>query len=417
MSGTLSPIPMQDSSSKSFLAHLYSKRRTAAVGAVLALIALCISSIPVKAQRKKNTGPRALAVVTWNGDSPIPEPGTSVLTPVTILVEGRFYDAALYQAQPEPLAVDAGVVYDVFKNGDPIGTFNVGGSRQDKGVWYGLGRFDAKKEKSAQAAKSTSPAPSTPAEGDDDRPKLRRGPAPPPPPKQQTDEVLNNIDRDPERPTLRRQSAEERKAKSAAATPAKEFVPPAMHMAVAISDAGGPEARPFTFRAKPGEVDQLRAAMEKLARAELDKLRKAPKPPENKVVPGKRERFHGPTSFPPLELQNPTFGVFDVNGNNAPIVVYSAAAMVDGVKKYITVAAWEEIDESLRKVFAQVTDDHHLDVYPRLEIIDAVDARGNGRGELLFRDFGDQGNRFALYHPGPDSLELLFDSASAQSER
>jgi len=106
-----------------------------------------------------------------------------------------------------------------------------------------------------------------------------------------------------------------------------------------------------------------------------------------------------------------------VNGNNAPIAVYSAAAMVAGTRKYITVAAWEEIDESFRKVFAQVTEDHHLDVYPRLEIIDAVDARGNGRGELLFRAFGDQGNRFALYHPGPDSLELLFDSSTAQSER
>jgi len=416
MSGTLSPISIKDFSSKSFLAHLYRNRRTVALGAVTLLIALCIGSIPARAQRKKNAGPRALAVVTWNGESVIPEPGTTVLTPVAILVEGRFYDAELYQAQPEPLAVDAGVIYDVFKNGDPIGTFNVGGTRQDKGVWYGLGRFDAKKEKPAQAAKSTSPAPSAPAETDDERPKLRRGPAPPPPPKQQTDEVLNNIDRDPERPTLRRQTAEERKAKSAAATPAKEFIPPAMHMAVAISDAGGPEARPFTFRAKPGEVDQLRGAMEKLARTEFDKLRTPTKPPARGVA-GTKERFHTATSLPPLELQNSTFGVFDVNGNNAPIVVYSATAIVNGMKKYISVAAWEEIDESLRKVFAQITDDHHLDVYPRLEIIDAVDARGNSRGELLFRAFGDQGNRFALYHPGPDSLELLFDSASAQSER
>src|SRR5690349_13036010 len=178
MSGTLSPISMQNYSSKSFLAHLYRKCPAVVAGATIVLIALCSVPITAGAQRKKNSGPRALAVVTWNGDSAIPEPGTSVLTPVAILVEGRFYDAELYQAQPEPLAVDAGVIYDVFKNGDPIGTFNIGGSRQDKGVWYGLGRFDAKKEKSAQAAKSTSPAPSAPAEGDDDRPKLRRGPAP-----------------------------------------------------------------------------------------------------------------------------------------------------------------------------------------------------------------------------------------------
>jgi hypothetical protein len=402
---------MQDYSSKSFLAHLYSKRLSTAVAAVIILIVLCIKPFAVDAQRKKNSGPRSLAVVTWNGDSPTPEPGTSVLTPVAILVEGRFYDAELYQAQPEPLAVDAGVIYDVLKNGDPIGTFNVGGSRQDKGIWYGLGRFEAKKEKSATPAKSSSATPSAPVATDDDRPKLRRGPAPPPPPKQQTDEVLNNIDRDPERPTLRRQTAEERRAKIATA-PAKEFVPPAMHMAVAISDAGGPEPRPFTFRAKSGEVDQLRAAMEKLARAELDKLRKTPKPAEQRTAVSGKQRTHHAAASLGLALQDASFGVYDVNGNNAPVMLYSAAAMVDGMKRYITVAAWEEIDESLRKIFAQVTDDRHLDVYPRLEIIDAVDARGNGRGELLFRAFGDQGNRFVLYHPGPDSLELLFDSAS-----
>src|SRR5437763_4778918 len=291
MSGTLSPISMKDFSSQSLFAHLYSSRRFM-VGAAL-VAALAINPLSIRAQRKKNSGPRALAVVTWNGDSSTPESSTSVLTPVAILVEGRFYDAELYQAHPEPLAVDAGVIYDVFKNGDPVGTFTVGGSRQDKGIWYGLGRFDARKEKSAAAAKNSSTAPAAPAT-EDDRPKLRRGPPPPPAPKDQTDEVLNNIDRDPERPTLRRQTAEERKAKSV--VPAKEFVPPTIHMAVAISDAGGPEARPFVFRAKPGETDQLRAAMEKLARAEIDKLRKTPKPPITQGHPGMRQRTLSSTS-------------------------------------------------------------------------------------------------------------------------
>jgi hypothetical protein len=157
----------------------------------------------------------------------------------------------------------------------------------------------------------------------------------------------------------------------------------------------------------------MEAAMEKLARAELDKGRKenpAIKKAEGKRMVGKTERFHG-MPWPPADLQNSKFGVYDVNSDNAPILVYSATATVDGEKKYVTVAAWEEIDQSLRKVFAQVTDDKHLDVYPRLEVIDAVDARGNERGELLFRAFGDQGSRFILYHPGPDSLEVLFDSA------
>ena len=335
-----------------------------------------------------------------------------MLTPVAIRVEGRYYDAELFQAQPEPFAIDPGVLYDVLKNGEAIGTFTIGAAREHNNVWYGTGSFEKKGAKE-QSAKAAPTKPATPAEPEDERPKLRRGAPPPPAPKEQTDEVLNNIDRDPERPTLRRHTAEERKAQSSA--PVKEFVPPEMHMLVAVSDAGGPEPRPFTFHAKPGEVDQLRAAMEKLARAELNKLRKAPKAPER--LTGKRERFHGPASWPPIELQNGNLGIFDVNSDNAPILVYSATAIVDGAKKYVTVAAWEEIDQSLRKVFAQTTDDQHLDVYPRLEVIDAVDASGNGRGELLFRAFGDQGSRFVLYHPGPDSLNLLFDSARGESSR
>jgi len=372
------------------------------------------------AQKKKPSGPRALAVVAWNGDSPKPNPHTSVLTPVAILVEGRYYDANLYQAQPEPLAVDSGVVYDVLQNGDPIGTFTVGGARNKEAVWYGTGQFDPKGATTAQVGKpgatttvgGQTASQSSASLGEDDRPHLRRGTPPPPAPKQETDEVLTSIDRDPQRPTLRRHTAEERKAEAATAAPPAEFVPPQVHALAAVSDAGGPEARSFVFHSKAGELDELRAAMEKLARAELDKLRK---PPASREKTGKADRFHGPATWSLLQLQDAKFGVFDVNGNNAPIVVYSAAAMVDGAKKYVTVAAWEEIDESMRKIFAQVTDDHHLDVYPRLEVVDAVDSSGNGRGELLFRAFGDQGSRWLLYHPGPDSLNLLFDTAHGAS--
>jgi len=398
---------MKHDSSTYPLAHLYRKKEFFVCSALLVVLAAASVEPPMAgAQRKKESGPRAVAVVSWNGDDPTPTPGTSVLTPVAIRVEGRYYDAELYQAQPEPLAVDPGVVYDVLKSGDVIGTFTVGAPRERDGMWYGTGAFEKKGAKE-QAAKRAPPKPAAPAQPEDERPKLRRGAPPPPAPKEQTDEVLNNIDRDPERPTLRRHTAEERKAQASA--PVKEFVPPQMHMVVAVSDAGGPEPRPFTFHAKAGEVDMLRASMEKLARAELGKTRK-PEVSTSKTVPGSRRPIPA-SAANAIALQNGSLGIFDVNSNNAPILVYSAAAVVDGAKKYITVAAWEEIDQSLRKVFAQITDDNHLDVYPRLEVIDAVDAGGSGRGELLFRAYGDQGSRFVLYHPGPDSLNLLFDSA------
>ena len=390
--------------------HLYRKAGPC-VAALVVMTLWLACPLVMRTQRKKDSGPRAIAVVTWNGDDPVPTPGTSVLTPVTILVEGRYYDAELYQAQPEPMAIDSGVIYDVLKGGDVVGTFTVGGGRDQDGTWYGLGKFE--KKGSDEQKTKTAPKPSAPtAPSEDDRPKLRRGAPPPPAPKEQTDEVLKNIDRDPERPTLRRHSATEAKKPS---VPTKEFIPPAMHMMVAVSDASGPEPRPFTYRTKPGEADQFRALMEKLTRAELEKLRK-PAEASRSGAASRKTRTLTPTPVP-LEVKNVKFGMFDVNSDNAPILVYSATAMVNGEKKYITTAAWEEIDGSLRKVFSQITDDQHLDVYPRLEIIDAVDASGNGRGELLFRAYGDQGSRFVLYHPAPDSLNLLFDSAHGESAR
>jgi len=407
-------------------AHLYRKAVVfACAGLMLLAAAGWFAPQAAHAQRKKQSGPRAIAVVTWNGDSPKPVPHASVVTPVAILVEGRYYDANLYQAQPEPMALESGVIYDVLKTGEPIGTFTVGGVREQNDTWYGTGLFEPKGAITVQMTKSgaqttrsgqTVAASKSTAGAEEDRPRLRRGTPPPPAPKEQTDAILSTIDRDPERPTLRRHSAEEIKAQqSAANAPPPSFVVPETHMLAAVSDAGGPESHSFIPHYKTGEFAQIRDDMEKLVRAELEKQRKQLSSPPQKT--GRQQRVHTPPASSPIELDNPKFGIFDVNGNNAPIVIYSATVMLDGAKKYITVAAWEEIDESLRKVFTQVTDDAHLDVYPRLEIIDAVDASGNGRGELLFRAFGDQGNRFVLYHPGPDSFDLLFDSARAESAR
>jgi hypothetical protein len=64
----------------------------------------------------------------------------------------------------------------------------------------------------------------------------------------------------------------------------------------------------------------------------------------------------------------------------------------------------------MRKLFSSVTDSAHLDVFPRLELIDAVDAEGTGRGDLLFRAAGGDTPSYQLYHVGPDSLRKLFDS-------
>jgi hypothetical protein len=398
---------------------------------VLAALLACALPLALRGQKKQPRGPRAIAVVAWTSDRATPNVRTSVLTPIAILAEGRYYDANLYLAQPMPLALDSGVIYDVLKNGDPIGTFTVGGALDKNDAWYGTGLFQDKSSAAPQSAKGgpltlhsrnggKAPESTSNSAAADDRPRLRRGPPPPQAPQQQTDSELASIDRDPNRPKLHRETEGEiqqekaQQKKAEAANPQAILNDSETHMLAAVSDAHGPEEHSFVFHYKDNEKEDLRSAMEKLARSELARSGVASEGPKTSARKSTRQQHSQPLGG---ALEDVHFAAFDVNTDNAPIVVYSATAMVNDKKKYITVAAWEEIDESLRKIFAQVTDDAHLDVYPRLELVDALDADGNGRGDLLFRAIGDQGSRFVLYHPGPDSLDLLFDSSRAESRR
>jgi hypothetical protein len=84
------------------------------------------------------------------------------------------------------------------------------------------------------------------------------------------------------------------------------------------------------------------------------------------------------------------------------------AAGTAGVTYFITLVAKADIYGDLRTLRANLTDTHHLDEFSRLELIDAVDADGDGRGELLFREVSDAGSAWGLYRAGADQLFPLF---------
>jgi hypothetical protein len=67
-----------------------------------------------------------------------------------------------------------------------------------------------------------------------------------------------------------------------------------------------------------------------------------------------------------------------------------------------------DVQGNLEKVFSSVTDISRLDVTPRLELVDAVDAEGNGRGDLLFRRTSASDSDFILYRLVGNSLEEVF---------
>jgi hypothetical protein len=69
-----------------------------------------------------------------------------------------------------------------------------------------------------------------------------------------------------------------------------------------------------------------------------------------------------------------------------------------------------DIYSNLHKLYLGITDKYHLDLTPRLELIDAVDADGDGRGELLFQETTDAGNGYVIYRATADTLWKMFDS-------
>jgi len=388
---------------------------------MLALVAL-VASVSVAQSRKKEKGPRALAVVEMPADGK----SKPRLIPITILVDGRFWDASIYRADPRPMALDPGNVYEVERSGKPVGFFTVGEALHAKDRWIGLGDYKPESEKPPEAAKSPKPH----RVEDDDRPVLHKrqsttaepeaapsaqssppsaAPAPPSPPPD-----------DPNRPVLRRgkpkpQPQEEVQETGSPSKP--QSAPPAAkakaaEVLPAISDAGGPEPRPYTYAWAPDEQPKLTKAISDIATAEVARY----------VKNTPALRFGPAATFDQVVVR-----AFDLHYDNTPEIVFTArvpavappASRTRTTKPpppapdfffYVTVVGQTDLYGQMRKLFSSVTDSAHLDAFPRLELIDAVDAEGTGRGDLLFRTASDTPS-YQLYHVGPDSLRKLFDSA------
>jgi len=466
------------------------------VGLVLSSLAQDQQDVPQiapysnRAREKQDTGPRALALLQLAPN------GKATLIPIVIRIDKRFYDAASYKADPVPMALDSGTVYEAERSGSSLGLFTVGAALHSTAVnaispWIATGAWlpagsEAPKTalkaenvpvgiestdapprltrsdntKGTPAAGTTAPssspntAPESPSPGS-----KPSGPPPAPPAQSQPPEKSppsnsesaesNSHADEGNRPRLRRgrptqplpsdedipgysRPGESTAAKTTAGpvTSAAPSLPEGTQLIPAISDTDGPDPHSYAFEWGKGEEDDRRKQMLELAKAEFSKYLTAQ---VKDTIPARsagnggavRARPKSPKA-PDVAFENVQMRTFDLWGNNQPVLVLSAeahlpmppvthtASSAEVTQYTITLVARTDIYSNLHKIYAGITDKYHLDVTPRLELIDAVDADGDGRGELLFREISDVGSGYVIYRATTDTLWKMFDSLNQE---
>jgi hypothetical protein len=283
---------------------------------------------------------------------------------------------------------------------------------------------------------SSSPSSSHPTLGGDTQEANAQPPTTPAPPASSSDE------NDPDRPTLHRgkPASQPRASKASTATAKASTTKPAPAAAAsqppdapsptlapqpgraypAISDAGVYETRSFFYPMTPAEREERGRPMLALA---LDEVRAYyNKRQQAQAAPTTPAKAPAKTAARPPDFVISEYDLraFDLDFSNSPTFVLTAKVPAPKTQPpaaseldyFVTLVARVDINGQVQKIFSSVTDKNHLDAFPRLEIIDAIDADANGRGDLLFRRHSDSGISYALYRIYPYEMMKLFEGGA-----
>lgn len=430
-----------------------------------AFCVLLLLAVPATAQFRgatppKKINPRAVAVLQVLPNN------TARLLPVSIFLDGKFYDARYYMAKPVPLALYSDTVYEALPDGMPSGFFTVQNARiapniiWGEGTWKPLGaestsksaKSDSskpeekgpvstvvfqgtiketkeekkqdkreekqreKEDKQKQKTASTQPPPpiSPPKDDDDpDRPVMKKAPS-------ETQVKIDAQDLtpkmpadDPDRPSLSRANPTPQEDKPEELKPPQAGIPGAKYI-VAVSDPDPMENRPYDYHWSDSEKATLQQKLSKMA---MDALRK----------------FASRDTTAPLakdaKFSDVQFRAFDLDLSNSPYLVFTgrvdptlqqAQPARPGTKApeqlatfYVTLVVRLGSSGEFHVLMSKATDSRHLDLAPRYDLIDAVDANGDNRADLLFRRTNDSGSTFVIYQVTPFQLTQLFEGGQA----
>ena len=429
-------------------------KRALALLAVLSLPAWAQYPGHVSTSKKPAPTMRSIAVVEWTGD--IGKPSASRIIPISVFDGEMYQPGGLYLAKPQPLALEPGTEYVLQDAGVARGLFDVNSAQDVDGYWFGYGAWKPtaalpKKAKPKQGVRmpqvvtdsgngrphfkgrdaspgtdnSTPPDSSTPASkppareakpetrGDPDRPTLRHrqdsSEASPSPDTPDAAPETATAGGDPDRPHM----AHGQQTPVASAPPQLTGVPPGLQQMIAVSDAGDREVHPFVYLwSDPADAVKMQAEMELAASQAVAATEPHTKPaPKAHAVVRKGSKTAPPP--PRLAFTNQHFKAYELTYSGGATLVFSAETTDPaGQVKYVTLIAQPDFNGVPKVLFKSITDDSHLDQIPKMRLVDAVDARANNRGDLVFELRTRHEREFVIYRISAGLAEQVFTTGS-----
>jgi hypothetical protein len=406
---------------------------------------------------------RSVAVLEWTGDPG--KPKSSRLIPITVFDQGDYQDGGLYMARPAPLAVLSDTLYELQVSGVPKGYFDVTSAGKLDDTWFGYGAWRPLRAPAPPKNTQSRLTPEVVVDVDDDKPHLKRHPGSEAPedagkPGTSTSASSSSSQKastqdqkssqtstqsapdDPDRPHLRKRSQPAETNTNAEAgveamapgsgddpdrpklhrgQPPPETtvvadkltgIPEGLQQMVAVSDASDRPEHSFIYSwANKDEETTARTALEQLAMQAL-----TPKAtPHPKVSPTTRRRTTVATPPPPPkpQFEEEQFRTFELAyGSGATMVFFGRTEGEGSAQRFVTLIAQTDLYGTPQILLKKTTDGAHLDDTPQMRFIDAVDANGGNRGQLLFEMRGETKRQFVLYNVTRGQAEQVFATAN-----
>jgi hypothetical protein len=280
----------------------------------------------------------------------------------------------------------------------------------------------ADSDDSSAGAASSSGSSTSASASDPDRPVLHKSKKAPP-------SDLGNVasmpgNEDPDRPRLKRGLANMNSLK---VLPSLIGLPPDLEQSVAVSDARNRPEHPFAYTWSDSAVEsKLKSSLEDIARDALG-LNTPPAPRAKTTAAQKTASAAQRTAaarkaakpatplVEPAPLLDERFRAFELTYGSEPTLVLTAHTDAPPAQqKFVTLIAQPDFYGNVQVLLKTVTDAAHLDDNPRQRLVDAVDALGDNRGELLFEMRGATQRQFALYRIARSQAEKLFVTGGGQ---